>query len=81
MCSPVLNLPSYKEPPELIPCCPVQVNKTINKTYYVFVSTSITTAYCLLNCVYDPIAFLLGSPMSSLWHGQCDFAAATDRPR
>ncbi|CAK1544669.1 unnamed protein product [Leptosia nina] len=24
MCSPVLNLPSYKEPPECIPCYPVR---------------------------------------------------------
>ncbi|CAG9581312.1 unnamed protein product [Danaus chrysippus] len=24
MCSPILHLPSYKEPPEFIPCVPVQ---------------------------------------------------------
>ncbi|CAH2102636.1 unnamed protein product [Euphydryas editha] len=24
MCSPVLNIPSYKEPPECIPCYPIQ---------------------------------------------------------
>lgn len=29
MCSPVLNLPSYKEPPECIPCYPVQVNQNL----------------------------------------------------
>lgn len=49
MCSPVLNLPSYKEPPELIPCCPVQVNKTINKTYLNVLCICIYIHYhCLL---------------------------------